>query len=40
MNAETRIIDCAHVIGPKGPLAGAQAIQISDDKIASITPLE
>ncbi|MDB5655531.1 MAG: hypothetical protein JWQ94_3144, partial [Tardiphaga sp.] len=36
MDTTNRTIDCAHVIGPHGPLAGAQTIQIADGKIASI----
>jgi cytosine/adenosine deaminase-related metal-dependent hydrolase len=39
MPTATRTIDCAHVIGPHGPLAGAQTIQIAEGKIASISPL-
>jgi cytosine/adenosine deaminase-related metal-dependent hydrolase len=38
MSATTRTIDCAHVIGPHGPLTGAQTVQIADGKIASIAP--
>ena len=29
MNGSTRTIDCAHVIGPMGPLAGGQSIRIA-----------
>jgi 5-methylthioadenosine/S-adenosylhomocysteine deaminase len=38
MNQTTRTIPCAHVIGPEGSLAGAQAITIGGDAIASIAP--
>src|SRR4051794_38029315 len=38
MNQTTRTITCAHLIGPEGPLAGAQAITLGGDRIASIEP--
>ncbi|WPO43753.1 amidohydrolase family protein [Tardiphaga sp. 42S5] len=38
MTDHQRTITCAHVIGPDGPMAGAQSIAISDGRIASIAP--
>ena len=38
MDAGTRTITCAHVIGPTGPLADAQTITIDGGLIASIEP--
>jgi cytosine/adenosine deaminase-related metal-dependent hydrolase len=38
MNQTTRIIPCAHVIGPNGPMPGAQLITIDSGLIASIDP--
>jgi len=38
MDATTRTIPCAHVIGPTGPLADAQTIAIDGGLIASIEP--
>jgi cytosine/adenosine deaminase-related metal-dependent hydrolase len=38
MDAKTRTITCAHVIGPTGPLADAQTIAIDGGLIASIEP--
>lgn len=38
MNQTSRTISCAHVIGPDGPMAGAQAIAIDGGVIASIKP--
>jgi len=38
MNATTRSIECAQVLGPQGPLAGAQTIHLAGASIASISP--
>lgn len=38
MTNHQRTIACAHVIGPDGPMAGAQSIAISGGRIASIAP--
>jgi cytosine/adenosine deaminase-related metal-dependent hydrolase len=38
MNQTTRIIPCAHIIGPNGSMAGAQLITIDGGLIASIEP--
>lgn len=39
MSTTTRQIACAHVIGPTGPMAGAQTIAIAGDRIASVMPV-
>src|SRR3954469_12141111 len=38
MESTSRTLACSHVIGPNGPMAGAQTISLSGDKIASIRP--
>jgi len=38
MTASARQITCAHVIGPDGPMTGAQAIALAGDRIASVQP--
>ncbi|MEH2471691.1 cytosine/adenosine deaminase-related metal-dependent hydrolase [Nitrobacteraceae bacterium AZCC 2161] len=38
MNDATRTIACAHVIGPDGPMAGAQFISMAGGRIASVEP--
>ncbi|MDB5568201.1 MAG: putative cytosine deaminase, partial [Tardiphaga sp.] len=38
MNDRTRTITCAHVIGPDGPMAGAQLISMAGGRIASVEP--
>jgi cytosine/adenosine deaminase-related metal-dependent hydrolase len=38
MAAAPRTIACLHVVGPDGPVAGAQAISIADGRIAAIAP--
>lgn len=35
---EQRRIACTHVVGPSGPMTGAQVITLQDRQIASITP--
>src|SRR5271166_160702 len=38
MSGGTRTIACEHIVGAKGPMAGAQAIVIDGGLIASIEP--
>ncbi len=40
MHDDGRTISCRHVIGPDGPLTGAQSIAIDNQRIASITPAD